>query len=347
MQLRGAGDACRVERTAVWQRDVEAEQDTGPQLIDRLTRMREQMGFRGKEIAACLEPPGVEHHILEIPAAAANDPESLEKAARFEIQRLSTMDPEDLRCAAWPMPHSVRRRCGGVGVAVAGRLVTEALGRFNEAGLECVRLNISSCALAEFVWLGRGCPEGEVWGVLDVGASQVRLAICMEDTPVLVRSFAMGGDAWTARISTALKVSLKSAERCKQDIGLGVEPGAEAPLLRPRDGGPLEALRPEELASRSLGALREDLDELCMEVERSYEYVLQWDGKRSPGDLVLVGGGARFYGLGSVLSRRLGIPVEPLSHYDTAMVGRITSALGGHDIESCALACALSLQGTE
>ncbi len=95
-----------------------------------------------------------------------------------------------------------------------------------------------------------------------------------------------------------------------------------------------------------LGILRDDLQRLCLEMERSYEYVLQCFPAHTPGDLIMVGGGALLKGLSGYLAGRLGIEVMPVSQCPAPETQAVMRGLPSNtSLEVCAVACGLSLQG--
>ena len=124
--------------------------------------------------------------------------------------------------------------------------------------------------------------DSEIWGMLDIGHRQSRLALCVENVPVLVRDTGPGGDAWTERIATSLSISHRAGEIHKIEHGI-----ATGQRERAGDGAATD-----ELATMILGILRGDLTEMATEIKRSYEYVLSCYPNRQIADLVLTGSGA-------------------------------------------------------
>jgi Tfp pilus assembly PilM family ATPase len=127
-----------------------------------------------------------------------------------------------------------------------------------------------------------------------------------------------------------------------------------------------------QLSSLLLGCLRSELTAIAAEVKRSYEYVLSCyqspgsEGKRSPADLILVGGGAAMRNLPEFLRFALGIPVRRASDYlrdeptrlrcsgvagpsrsssgSRSRVGSTVEGLPDHLLEVFALAVGLAIQ---
>lgn len=335
VQLAESEDGLSVHRAAVWTSGFGRTGTLNQELIaERFSQFAQQTGFVGRRAIACLSLPSIETHPLELPATdgrVAHD--ELAKAAAWQIQRLTTLDNTGLQTALWSLPESKRSKTTHVGVAAPREQVERRLAVCAAAGLNCIQVDVASCALANLAWRLLGRPPEQVWGVLDVGHRYTRLAICVDEVPVMVRSFEMGGSVWTKQISEALQLSEDAAERNKKEFGLSAKAQSQ--------GG-----SGQELSAMILGILRDDLQRLSLEAERSYEYVLQCYPTRTPGDLVMVGGGSLLEGLGEYLEERLGVAVHPLSTCPSSSTRELACGLPENgDLETCALASALSLQG--
>lgn len=344
VQLRLTDGTLSIHRAAVWTRgSSRAGIDPTQALQERLSRFSRQSGFVGRATVTCLSSPIVESHLLHLPTGDAISEAELQKAAVWEIQRLSTLDKEELQPAIWPLPSARRDAATHMAVAAPRAAVERHLDICTAAGLSCIRVDAAACALAALVWRLRDKPRQEVWGILDLGHQSVRLLICVDDTPVMVRSFEMGGEVWTSHIAAALNLSPEAAERNKREFGIAVVASASTPQTKIKasggDGG-------DQLSALIMGLLRDDLQRLSLETERSYEYALQCYHPRTPGDLVMVGGGALLKNLDEYLAAQLGIPVWPVGRCESQEAKTLAEGLP-HDtnLETCVLACGLSLQG--
>jgi len=155
--------------------------------------------------------------------------------------------------------------------------------------------------------------------------------LCLDDTPILVRTAGAGGNAWTQRIADALQVSFKAAEIHKRDHGIALTGRVlvRESILAPTDEGARS-----ELASLILGAVRADLNDLAAEVKRSYEYVLSCYPGRQAADLVLCGGGSGLHNFPEFLANALGIPVQRASSYlqgDSCRLRFVSERVGRRD----------------
>ncbi len=330
----GAGAGLSIHRSAIWTPEFAPNHSADDEAIkEHASRFVAQGGFAGRSVITSLCVPAIESHALELPRADnVTDPQELLKAATWEIHRLTGLDKAELQAAIWPLPETQRSKATYMGIAAPQAQVQRRLDLCTAARLVCSKVDIAACALANLIWRLRGRPTKQVWGILDLGDCITRLTICVDDTPVIMRSLVMGGRHWTEQLAAALQVSETTAERNKREFGLASDANNQT------TGGELSAL--------ILGILRNDLQRMSLELERSYEYVLQCYPSHTPSALILVGGGAHLNGLDQYLAGKLGIESLPVSHCASRETESLVGGLRGHDsLEICALACGLSLQG--
>ena len=283
-------------------------------LIFDLRSLGLRVRFRGKAVAAALSQPDVEFHTLELPAAALRaDEVEAAQIVRFEVERLMSNSHAPVETRHWRLPPTGVPAPNAIGAGAAHEIINRTIEVCAEAGLTCTDLDTTATALSRFGAVLQSRPKDQVWGVLDVGDRQARLVLCLDDTPILVRTAGTGGRDWTQRIADALQVSFKAAEIHKRDHGIALTGRA---LVRESSLAPAanEGTR-SELASLILGAVRADLNDLASEVKRSYEYVLSCYPGRQAADLVLCGGGSLLRHFPEFLGNALGIPVRRASSY--------------------------------
>jgi Tfp pilus assembly PilM family ATPase len=308
------------------------------ELANRLQRFHRQNAFHGRDVVVGLSSPEVELHALELPFGSdAEMTDELRQAAHWEVERLMSFAQGTAASDFWMLPsadggHGRRGKAESTGQPSAIGVVTEqavvdAVWNLSRAaGLFCRRLDAGPCALSRCgVWLrsqgpgaaGRtsAAPAREIWGVLDLGDHQIRLILCVRDVPVLVRGFDTGGARWTRRLCESLGLSFSAAEIHLRDYGVQTPPRGRADEHPP--GG---STRPAAAPVAHLGGiirniLRDELEALAGETERSYRYALQCYPDHQGSELILVGAGAELPGLDAFLRERLGIPVQSAAHY--------------------------------
>lgn len=320
-----------------FQPDTAANDSGGHRLASRIQSCLTMGTFRGRKVVTALNPPLVEFHALELPPTVFSDGSTdVTEVVRWELGRLTNESVEDVETRFWPLPATNATAPNAIGVAARRNGVTERVSTCEQARLICARLDTGASALSRFGAVLNAWKTEEVWGVLDVGYRDVRLVLCVEDVPVLVRRVGMGGRDWTQRIAESLKLGTRAAEVHKCDHGIaltarGVRKAADNPPGR-------------ELAAILLGALRSDLRDLAAEIKRSYEYVLSCYPKRRAADLILVGGGAAMRRLPEYLNDLLGIPVHRSAEYLQRDSCRLQYASGKQSrLEAAALAVGLAI----
>jgi type IV pilus assembly protein PilM len=293
--------------------------------------------FRGRDVVTALDPPFVEFHAIELPPAVlADEREDATKVVHWEVGRLLNQPVENVETRHWPLPTKQTPGPNAIGTAARRDVVTQRVNVCNEARLSCAHLDIGAAALSRFGAIINDWRTEEIWGVLDLGFSEARLVLCVEDVPVLVRRAGSGGRAWTDRIAESLQLGAKAAEIYKRDHGIALTGRG----VRHASGEPPAS----ELASILLSALHNDLRELASEIKRSYEYVLSCYPGRRAADLILVGGGAAMRGLPEFVGGALGIPVRRAFDYAHTDSCRLQYASGKQSrLEVLALAIGLAI----
>ena len=293
-QLHRQGDGWRVAGLTTW--PVTGAQDAAQVLTaieSPLSRSLRQKDFIGRDLVVGLSPPDIELYAVELPDSKENRrADQLAAAVRWEIERLSPLGEGAAETAHWWLPKGRGGQHLAIGVAAAKTMIAQAWQACRRAGAECQRIDAIACALVRAGLLLRQAGSNEVWGVLDVGAQAVRLVLCVDQVPVVVRSIDGGSQQWTEHIAAALKVSEESAEQHKCDHGI-CPPGRGGQQLRcvdePAAGeGPIQ-----QLGGMIFTALFPLLERITGEIKRSYEYVLQTYPGHEAADLMLVGAGGR------------------------------------------------------
>jgi Tfp pilus assembly PilM family ATPase len=343
VQLTRSADGYRVANAAHGDRPRTAEPDSADArpLAGDIAECVRRTSFRGKAVAAALASPDVEFHTLELPAAALHaDEGEAAQIVRFEVERLMSGAGGPFETRHWALPETTVAAPSAIGVGAAHAIINRTVEACTEAGFTCADLDTSATALCRFGAVLHTWPHDQVWGVLDVGDRQTRLVLCLDDTPVLVRTTGPGGRAWTQRVADALQLSFKAAEIHKRDHGIALTGRLSAVKTLAEEGAR------SELASLILGAVRADLNEIAAEIKRSYEYVLSCYPGRCAGDLVLCGGGSALRNLPEFLGKALGIPVRRASTYLDDPSCRLQTGVdrpGAPGLELLALAVGLAV----
>jgi len=296
---------------------------------DRIKACRDQAGFSGKNAVLSLGAPDVSYFTLELPPVAAAERANI---AQFEVQRLVAERSEEVEIRHWPLPQGRPQAPSALGLAAPRAAVEKLMRATHDSRLWCVRMDTGEAALSRFGTLLLPDRTNGVWGVLDYGHEHVRLILCVDDVPVLIRIVGPGSGILTSRLAESLQISETTAEVQK------CEHGISEPLIAPHgDSG-------EEIGAMHFSILRTELQSIAAEIKRSYEYVLSCYPGRKAMDLVLTGGGARLRHLDAFLAKALGINVRCASSYLHDPACKLRFASGKNlSLETMALAIGLAV----
>ncbi len=306
-------------------------------LEDGLRKLFSHSAFLGRSVIPALNPPEVEFHVLDVPAAALQGDETAQNLLHWEIGRLTSLSADQVETRHWLLPSRPGGTASAIGVSARRDAVMTLLDHCQRGRLRCSCIETGATALHRFGRLLRSWGEDEIWGLLDLGARQTRLILCLGHAPLLIRHTGEGGTSWTERIAEVLHLQIPSAEIHKKSHGIALQGRRES--RAEADSAPSD-----EVAVMLLSALRSELNEMAAEIKRSYEYVLNGYPGRRAADLVLVGGGANMPNLPEFLSGILGINVRRCSAYasDPNCRIRLESAVR-HPLEDFATAIGLAM----
>ncbi len=314
------------------------EKEDAAELSQWIMECIERGTFKGRRVVAQLGPPDIELHAIELPSLANYPENEVDDIVHWEIKRLASSSLADVETAHWEIPHGAGRAPNVIGIAAAHTAVNRVSQACHLAGLECTRVDVGPVALNRAGLYLHEFGPAEVWGVLDLGARQSRLVLCLGETPVLARSAGPGGHVWSQRIADEMKLSWDAAEVHKCDHGIA--PSSRG--VRQSGDGPTPS---REVAAMLFGVMRPTLAKLVDEIERSYSYVLSCYPKARAADLILCGGGACMRGLAEFLGKSHGIPVKRPGDYLNAPGCRLGLETESRvPLERCLTAVGLALE---
>lgn len=316
-QIKQTGDRFVVAKVIKHEwRSTEPEKDAAEEegkRQARVARFVRSANIRKQSVVVELNPPDVECYPLDLPAAVVDSEESkMADLVRWEVDRLLGDGHESVETRHWTLPRTKVPSPTVMAAAAQTDAVASLVDLCDASGVYCQSVEPASVALARFGGLLNDWSADEVWGVLDLGATETRLVLCVEGVPTVVRRVGAGGRAWTVQVADSLKVGLRAAEiqKCEEGISLArCGEGSRSP------GNPVLPAPARDVASILLGALRNELRSVASEIERSYEYALSCYPQRRAGSLILVGGGAAMRNLPEFLDEALSIPVARASDH--------------------------------
>lgn len=300
------------------------------ELRQRLRACFNQCDFHGKDAVLALATPTVSYFALELPPVAPAEQASI---ARFEVERLVAEQTQAFEIRHWSVPPGRPNAPSALGLAAPRAAIDQLVLAARQSSLDCVRLDTAETALCRFGCTLIGDRTRGVWGMLDCGKQGVRLILCVDDVPVMVRVVGPGGDALTARLAESLSTTVATAEVHKIDHGI-----SEAPKDADNEFG-------TEIGAMHFSILRTELQAIAAEIKRSYEYVLSCYPGRKAFDLILVGAAARLRNFDAFLTGSLGIPVRCAAAYLAQPQCRLNYASGKNlPLEQVALAVGLAME---
>ncbi|MGQ4809720.1 Cell division protein FtsA [Candidatus Entotheonellaceae bacterium PAL068K] len=130
--------------------------------------------------------------------------------------------------------------------------------------------------------------EDNVVALVDIGASTMNINILKHNMTIFQRDIAIGGNNYTAAIQKELNLAYEQAEALKMGVGFTAKIGKE----------------------KILSLMAETSEELCEEMQRSFEFFRSTTAEQDIHKMVISGGCARIRGLEQFLRHRLRLTVE-------------------------------------
>jgi type IV pilus assembly protein PilM len=155
------------------------------------------------------------------------------------------------------------------------------------AGLIPIVLDVDAFAVENMYGVNYESPNGEVVGLVNIGASVMNINILRETTSLFTRDIAVGGSGYSEAIQRELGVSFEEAETIKKNH------------------------RPTDSNAEAVGTVLDGVNaEVASEIAKSIDYFRTTGTGGDLKKIVLSGGSAKVSGLAAQLSERMGIPVE-------------------------------------
>ncbi len=174
-------------------------------------------------------------------------------------------------------------------VAVKKSVMADYVDAVQQAGMNPVVVDIDCFAVGNVYEMNYGASDRRAIALVNIGACKTNISIIKNGQPVFTRDTAVGSNAHTDALERTLNVTKDAAERIKL-------------------GERADGVKPEAVAE----IMERTSDEIYAEIYRSFEYFRSSAGDEEIGGIVLSGGATLISGFVSLMSERLGIPVETL-----------------------------------
>lgn len=293
-------------------------------------------GFSQQKTRLLLSPPDVEYKMLELPSAVLRQTsDALCTTLDFELEGQLPWALSESEVASWAINPKAETRTNAMIVSAHRQRIQNQLKLLDQLSLECLSAEILPAAASNFT-PPSSPQEGEtpLWGVLDIGFKSCRLYLMHGSRPVYARVLQGGGRQLSEWLAEALHVEFPIAEQYKRIYGIRKTNRGFRSVV-----GGLSRLSEQSLPCVLYAILRDKIEGLCIDIERSCRFALGKVDASGAGPILLVGGGARLKGLAEVLSDNLGIPVFlPGSEFFRASGIRLPDARPDDDAERSMLA---------
>lgn len=169
------------------------------------------------------------------------------------------------------------------------------------AGLIPTVLDVDAFAIENMYGANYETANGDVVGLVNIGASVMNINILKDGTSLFTRDIAVGGSGYSEAIQRELGVSFEEAESMKKSH------------------------RPTDSNAEAIATVLDGVNaEVSSEIAKSVDYFKTTVGGGELRKIVLSGGCAKVSGLAAQLSERMGLPVElanPFHNIDVSGAG--------------------------
>ena len=327
-----------VAPVALQESEVEREREIMNGLVKIASRLKPKT-----KVGIAINDPALYMDLLTVPAATEDEYREFVRRALAEKRFI---DPE----TSFFDYAIMRSTSGGTTqelfvVACPKELVYRQFEMVQSAGFKV--LSVETNGLATLQALRRiarwSTPERVL--ILDIGSRLTDLTVVIGDRIVFNRIIPIAGERFTKAVSETLGCDVDQAERLKVKYGLTMRRLSEPPHpvgsiggeeeKEPREDASLRAMRPIEPAAampgeppqgdgasegeRVSGALRNEVNKLVGEVERSFEFAFAKEAHTESAPIhhiFVFGGGARMASLREYLGERWGVPVRDVNLWE-------------------------------
>ncbi len=279
------------------------------QEIINIRAVLRRQGFCGNDVVLAAPEKRLLHGVFEIPPATsgqtADREEMVAQIARMELSRMHSVAPDSFEMVCWPLggwepssrdgSKSTHRGGQAIAVGCPHDVANELLDLFEGAGFNVRALDLRSTAAAR-ACMSLAAQPPALTAILDLGWSSTKLLFVYGGTVIYERHLTNKSIAHlTTKLSGMFGITEQSADQTISTIGLATNSEAGD-----YDQQSTEAVRK---------ILAKHFDIMLEELKTPFDYA----SHQYPGEgvkrLLLIGGGARIFGLSQYIQEALGIEV--------------------------------------
>jgi type IV pilus assembly protein PilM len=291
VQLKGQKGAFQLQNVGIIPLPPEAIVDNSlmdtSSIVEAVKNILKSLDLKGVDVACSISGNSVIIRKISLPAMP---PEELEEQLQWEAEQYIPFDINDVNIDFQILSPDENDPSKMSLLLVASKkdIINDYVAVFNEAGLKLVVMDVDAFAVQNAYEINYDIAAADVVALVNIGASMMNLNIVREGTSLFTRDVQMGGNLYTEEIQKQLGVSGEEAERIKVS------------------GNYPDSARLEEVMTRVS-------ETVALEVRRSLDFYNSTAGEGKIGKIYLSGGGAKTQMLPSVVSQKLGVPVEVLN----------------------------------
>ncbi len=217
-------------------------------LVDSLKELVRKAKIKTKDVVISIA--GHSSVIIKRVAIPDMSEEELSESIKFEAEQYIPFDIEDVNLDFQILgPKEEPGQMDVILVAVKKDIINEYISVVNEAGLNCIIVDVNSFALENIYEVNYEIEPAKNVALVNIGASTINMNILRGGVSVFTRDSAIGSNLHTEVLQREFNLTYEVAERLKR-------------------GEPVENVSPEEAMSMM------DLasEEIIGEVNRSFEY---------------------------------------------------------------------------
>lgn len=254
-------------------------------IVDAIRKLFSAQKIRSPNVAIAVSGHAVIVKKITLPQMTRDE---LEESIRWEAEQYIPFDIDDVN-----IDFHVIEEEGEVGsaemdvilVAVKKEKINDYTGLVRQAGLNPVIVDVDGFAMFNQFEFNTTDRSGQV-ALIDIGASVMNINILQDGEHMLYRDISIGGNQYTDAVQKELNVSFDQAE--------GLKMGEE-----------LKGIRAEDVDN----IIQTVSEEICLEIQRSFDYFKATSPNAVIDKIVLTGGASKTRGLERFLADKLGVEV--------------------------------------
>jgi type IV pilus assembly protein PilM len=269
-----------------------------PLVVDTLRALVKKNKFKQKKCALSVSGNSVIVKKISLPQMTE---EELQESVQWEAEQYIPFDIKDVNVDVQILsPEDGQGQMDVLLVAAKKEVINDYVAVVMEAGLEPRVMDASTFTLQNCHELNYGKPNNEIIALVNVGASCMNLNVVAGDTTAFTRDIMTGARTITAEIQKRFNLPWDEAEHYKVTL--------------------IDDLDNRNLAREVKRLITRVSDGLATEIQRSLDFFAATTAHMNISKLFLAGGGAMCPEFVTVVSDRLGVPIEVLHPFQNITI---------------------------